>query len=93
MSMKLYVGNLPFETTSEDLTEMFASSGKVESATVITDRSTGNSKGFGFVEMSSTKEGEVAIRAINGKEINGRAVNVNEAKPREERNNSGAYKG
>jgi RNA recognition motif-containing protein len=86
--MKLYVGNLPFETTSEDLTQLFASSGTVESATVITDRSTGHSKGFGFVQMASKQEGEIAIRAINGREVNGRMLDVNEARPREERSDS-----
>jgi RNA recognition motif-containing protein len=85
MSMKLYVGNLSFETTSEDLTRIFSTSGKVASAVVVTDRSTGDSKGFGFVEMASKRDSDIAIRAINGKEINGRTITVNEARSREER--------
>jgi RNA recognition motif-containing protein len=87
--MKLYVGNLPYDTTSEDLARMFEGSGTVESATVITDRDTGRSKGFGFVEMSSREEGEEAINALNGTEINGRSLTVNEARPREERGGGG----
>ena len=85
MSMKLYVGNLSFDTTSEDLARIFSTSGRVVSAGVVTDRSTGDSKGFGFVEMVSNRESDIAIRAINGKEINGRTITVNEARPREER--------
>ena len=89
MSMKLYVGNLSYNTTSNDLSEMFAAHGTVESATVITDRDTGRSKGFGFVEMSSKSEGEEAIKVLGGKEIDGRALTVNEARPREERSGGG----
>jgi RNA recognition motif-containing protein len=83
--MKLYVGNLAFATSSQDLQELFAAAGTVESASVVEDRDTGRSRGFGFVEMSSKEEGEAAIAQFNGKEVNGRALNVNEAKPRENR--------
>jgi cold-inducible RNA-binding protein len=86
MSMKLYVGNLSFETSSDNLQQLFAEAGTVESVNVIEDRDTGRSRGFGFVEMSSKEEGAAAIAQFNGKEVNGRALNVNEAKPRENRN-------
>ena len=89
MSMKLYVGNLAFTTSSQDLQELFAQAGTVESASVVEDRDTGRSRGFGFVEMSSKEEGESAISQFNGKEVNGRALNVNEAKPRENRGGGG----
>jgi len=91
--MKLYVGNLAFATTSQDLQELFASAGTVESASVVEDRDTGRSRGFGFVEMSSKEEGEAAIAQFNGKEVNGRALNVNEAKPRENRGGGGGRGG
>jgi RNA recognition motif-containing protein len=84
--MKLYVGNLSFETSGENLQQLFAQAGTVESSTVVEDRETGRSRGFGFVEMSSKEEGAAAIAQFNGKEVNGRALNVNEAKPRENRN-------
>jgi RNA recognition motif-containing protein len=84
--MKLYVGNLSFETSSANLQQLFAEVGTVESSTVVEDRETGRSRGFGFVEMSSKEEGAAAITQFNGKEVNGRALNVNEAKPRENRN-------
>ena len=93
MSMKLYVGNLAFSTSSQDLQELFAQAGTVESANVIEDRDTGRSRGFGFVEMASKEEGEAAIAQFNGKEINGRALNVNEAKPRENRGGGGGRGG
>ena len=93
MTMKLYVGNLAFATTSQDLQELFASAGTVESASVVEDRDTGRSRGFGFVEMSSKEEGEKAIAEFNGKEVNGRALNVNEAKPRENRGGGGGRGG
>ncbi len=95
MSMKLYVGNLSFNTSGEDLQELFAQAGTVESATVVEDRETGRSRGFGFVEMSSKEEGQAAIQQFNGKEVGGRALNVNEAKPREERGggNRGGFGG
>jgi cold-inducible RNA-binding protein len=86
-NMKLYVGNLSFSTTDGDLSELFAQSGNVESARIITDRDSGQSRGFGFVEMSSRSEGEAAISQFNGKEISGRALKVNEAKPQEARSN------
>ena len=89
MSMKLYVGNLAFQTSSDDLQELFAQAGTVESASVVEDRETGRSRGFGFVEMSSKEEGEAAIAKFNGQEVNGRSLNVNEAKPREDRGNRG----
>ena len=85
MSMKLYVGNLAFQTTSEDLQQLFAQAGTVQSASVIEDRETGRSRGFGFIEMSSTEEGHAAIQQFNGQEVGGRPLNVNEAKPREDR--------
>ena len=89
MSMKLYVGNLSFQTSSDDLQQLFSQAGTVESASVVEDRDTGRSRGFGFVEMSSKEEGEAAIQQFNGTEVNGRALNVNEAKPRENRNGGG----
>jgi len=91
--MKLYVGNLAFATSSQDLQELFAAAGTVESASVVEDRDTGRSRGFGFVEMSSKEEGEAAIAQFNGKEVNGRALNVNEAKPRENRSGGGGGRG
>ena len=89
MSSKLYVGNLAFQTSSEDLRQLFAQAGTVESASVVEDRDTGRSRGFGFVEMSSKEEGAAAIQQFNGQELGGRALNVNEAKPRENRNGGG----
>ena len=85
MTMKLYVGNLAFQTTSEELQTMFAQAGTVESVSLIEDRETGRSRGFGFVEMSTKEEGAAAISQFNGKDMGGRALNVNEAKPREDR--------
>ena len=89
MSMKLYVGNLSFQTSSEDLQQLFAQAGTVESASVVEDRDTGRSRGFGFVEMSSKEEGEAAIQQFNGKDLNGRSLTVNEARPREDRRPGG----
>lgn len=89
MSMKLYVGNLAFQTDSQQLQELFAQAGTVQSASVVEDRDTGRSRGFGFVEMSSAEEGAAAIAQFNGKEFNGRNLNVNEAKPRENRSFGG----
>src|SRR5881296_774939 len=89
MSTKLYVGNLAFQTTSQELQELFAQAGTVESANVVEDRDTGRSRGFGFVEMSSKEEGEAAIQQFNGKELNGRTLTVNEARPREDRGGRG----
>lgn len=88
MSMKLYVGNLSFSTSDADLNDIFTEAGTIESARIITDRDTGQSRGFGFVEMSSRSEGEAAITAINGKEINGRILKVTEAKPQESRSDN-----
>jgi RNA recognition motif-containing protein len=79
--MKLYVGNLSFNTTNQDLNELFGTVGTVESSNIIEDRETGRSRGFGFVEMSSQAEGENAIAELNGKEVDGRQLKVNEAKP------------
>ena len=85
MSIKIYVGNLSFNTSNNDLSDMFAEFGTVQSSNVIEDRETGRSRGFGFVEMSSKQEGEAAISGLNGKEVDGRELKVNEAKPREDR--------
>lgn len=89
MSMKLYVGNLSFQTSSDDLQQLFGQAGTVESASVVEDRETGRSRGFGFVEMSSPEEGQAAIQQFNGKEFNGRNLTVNEARPRENRGGGG----
>jgi len=89
MGKKLYVGNLDYSIVASDLEQMFASHGTVESAQVITDRDSGRSKGFGFVEMSSSSEADAAISALNGSEHNGRALTVNEAKPKENRSGGG----
>jgi cold-inducible RNA-binding protein len=91
MGAKLYVGNLTFDVQNSDLETMFAPHGSVKSAQVITDRDTGRSKGFGFVEMSSDGEAAAAIAALDGRDHNGRALTVNEAKPREDRGGSRAY--
>lgn len=87
--MKLYVGNISFDTTEQDLEELFGEVGTVESANIINDRDSGRSRGFGFVEMSSKQEGNDAIEQFNGKEINGRSLVVNEARQREERSGGG----
>jgi RNA recognition motif-containing protein len=84
MGKKLYVGNLTYGVTDSDLQELFAAHGTVQSAQVIMDRDTGRSKGFGFVEMGSDQEAQAAISALNGKDSNGRALTVNEAKPKTE---------
>ena len=89
MSSKLYVGNLSFNTTTQDLEEMCGEFGTVESANIIEDRETGRSRGFAFVEMSSNEEAQNAISALNDKEIDGRSLTVNEAKPREDRGGNG----
>lgn len=83
--MNIYVGNLSYETTSNDLETVFAEFGEVTRATVVSDRETGQSKGFGFVEMSNEDDAQSAIGALNEKELNGRSVKVNVARPREER--------
>ncbi len=82
--MKLFVGNLSFQTTQQDLMNAFTPYGNVESVHVLTDRTTGQSRGFGFVEMSDRQEAENAINALNGAELNGRTMNVNEARPKTE---------
>jgi cold-inducible RNA-binding protein len=93
MSIKLYVGNLAFSTSSEELQQLFAQAGSVESATVIEDRDTGRSRGFGFVEMASKEEAQKAIEQFNGTDLNGRNLTVNEARPREDRGNRGGGRG
>ncbi len=85
MAKKLYVGNLSYDTSESDLRKMFEEHGTVESAQIIMDRDTGRSKGFAFVEMSSDQEAQAAINALNGRESGGRALTVNEARPREDR--------
>lgn len=89
MGMKLYVGNLSYETSSSDLETLFAEHGQVRSAQVIMDRDTGRSKGFGFVEMADSHSGQAAMQALNEREHNGRRLTVNEARPREERGGGG----
>jgi len=93
MSTKLYVGNLSFNTSSQDLETMFAEVGTVQSASVVDDRDTGRSRGFGFVEMSSKEEAESAISSFDGKDLDGRNIKVNEAKPRENRSGGGGNGG
>ncbi|MBI3962566.1 MAG: RNA-binding protein [Deinococcus sp.] len=85
MSMKLYVGGLPFTTTGEELHALFSQAGTVQSATVVIDRYTNQSKGFGFVEMASTEEGQAAIQKFNGHQLGGRALKVDQARPPEPR--------
>jgi RNA recognition motif-containing protein len=89
MGRKLYVGNLSYSTTSADLEKMFTPFGKVDSATVVEDRDTGRSKGFGFVEMGTDAEAQAAMSALNGTQTDGRTLKVNEAKPREDRGGGG----
>jgi|SRR5690606_40151053 RNA recognition motif-containing protein len=89
MGNKLYVGNLPYSATEDTLNEMFSDCGRVESARVITDRDTGQSKGFGFVEMSTAAEAQAAISKLNGTDFGGRPLKVNEAKPQEKRSGGG----
>jgi RNA recognition motif-containing protein len=89
MGNKLYVGNLSYNTSSSDLEQLFGQHGTVQSAEVIADRETGRSKGFGFVQMGSDEEAQAAIAALNGQEHDGRALTVNEAKPREDRPRGG----
>ena len=85
MGKKLYVGNLAYSVTDSTLQQLFGQHGAVQSAQVIMDRDTGRSKGFGFVEMDSDQQAQAAIAALNGQEVNGRALTVNEARPREDR--------
>jgi cold-inducible RNA-binding protein len=91
MSMKLYVGNFSFGTTEDDLQRLFSQVGSVESIAMVTDRDTGRSRGFAFVEMSSKSEGEAAITRFNGTELDGRSLTVSEARPRE--NHGGGFGG
>ena len=93
MATKLYVGNLSFNTTNQDLNDLFGQIGTVESANVVEDRDTGRSRGFGFVEMSSQEEADNAIAQLNGKEVDGRELKVNEAKPQENRSGGGGRGG
>src|SRR5215217_5653052 len=93
MAKKLYVGNLSFHTTSQDLQDLFGQVGTVESAQIIEDRDTGQSKGFAFVEMSTDEEAASAIDQFNGKEVGGRMLKVNEARPRENRSGGGGGRG
>ena len=93
MGKKLYVGNLSYDTSNDSLQEMFEAFGTVESAQIIMDRETGRSKGFGFVEMGSDQEAQAAINGLNGKEAGGRALTVNEARPREDRGGGGGGRG
>jgi cold-inducible RNA-binding protein len=90
MGKKLYVGNLGYQVSDSDLVKMFEAHGTVESAQIIMDRDTGRSKGFGFVEMKTDQEAQAAIAALNGKDADGRALTVNEAKPRTEGGRGGA---
>ena len=93
MGTKLYVGNLSFRTTAEELRDAFASVGSVESASVIEDRDTGRSRGFAFVEMATAEEAAAAIEQFNGKDFGGRNLTVNEAKPRADRGGGGGGRG
>ena len=93
MAKRLFVGGLPYDTTNQQLEELFAQSGTVVSANVITERYSGRGKGFGFVEMSSEEETKKAIETLNGHNLNGRAIVVNEARPQEDRGNRGAGRG
>lgn len=94
MSAKLFVGNLSFETTSDEIRDLFSEAGPVESCQVITDRDTGRSKGFGFVEMNSREGADAAKDKFNGQDLHGRPLKVDEAKPRiDSRNNGGGYGG
>jgi RNA recognition motif-containing protein len=89
MNPKLYVGNLPYSTTDASLSEMFSQAGTVTSATIITDKMSGRSKGFGFVEMSSPEEAQAAIEMFHDKDLDGRKMTVNEARPKEDRPRTG----
>ena len=89
MAMKLYVGGLAYSVTDQELQQFFSEQGKVVSATVIKDKFSGESKGFGFVEMEDIKEGQNAIKELNGKDLNGRSIMVNQARPQEDRRPSG----
>jgi len=89
MSVKLYVGNLSFQTTQQDLEELFGQVGQVESVSIVTDRGTGQPRGFAFVEMSGNAEAQAAIQNLDGREVDGRALKVNEARPKVDRGGGG----
>ena len=89
MSSKLYVGNLSYDTTDQELEQLFGAYGRVQSVQLIIDRTTGRSKGFGFVEMGSDQDAKAAIAALNGKEVSGRRLTVNEARPQQDRGGFG----
>lgn len=93
MGRKLYVGNLPYSATEQDLAEKFGACGTVESAKLITDRDTGRSKGFGFIEMASDAEAQAAIESLDGTDYDGRPMKVNEARPQQKRSGGGGYGG
>jgi cold-inducible RNA-binding protein len=90
---KLYVGNLPYSATEQDLAERFGACGTVESAKLITDRDTGRSKGFGFIEMATDAEAQAAIESLDGTDYDGRPMKVNEARPQQKRSGGGGYGG
>jgi len=91
MAMKLYVGGLAYSVTEKELEDLFATEGAVVSVAVIKDRDSGQSKGFGFVEMADVKEGQNAIKNLNGKELSGRAIMVSQARPQADRSSGGGY--
>lgn len=91
MSMKLYVGGLAYATTEDELKELFAAAGAVTSVAIIKDRDSGQSKGFGFVEMAEDSAAQEAIKTLNGKEVGGRTIMVNQARPQEDRSGGGGY--
>ena len=93
MSSKIYVGGLPYSANDQQLNELFAPHGAVESAKVVTDKFTGQSRGFGFVEMSTDEEAKTAIQKLNGTQMDGRTLTVNEAKPQEPRSGGGGFGG
>ena len=93
MSVKLYVGNLPFSISEGDLSDLFGQSGQVDSAQIVTDRETGRSRGFGFIEMGSQEAAEMAISQFNGYELDGRSLVVNEARPKESRGGGSGFGG
>ncbi|HKX28528.1 MAG TPA: RNA-binding protein [Blastocatellia bacterium] len=93
MSIRLYVGNLPFSVSEQDLEDLFSRSGQVESTNIVTDRDTGRSRGFAFVEMDSREAADAAIEALNGFELAGRPLTVNEARPKENRSSGGGGRG
>ncbi|MBI3014272.1 MAG: RNA-binding protein [Candidatus Tectomicrobia bacterium] len=93
MGSKIYVGGLPYSATEQQLNDLFATHGTVESARVVTDKFTGQSRGFGFVEMSTAQEAQTAIRELNGTQLDGRTLTVNEAKPQQPRTGGGGFGG